>query len=66
VNDDKAYLLEEAKELYKNNNYMKSIEILKKYVRLHRNSVEGHYLLGMSLINSNEFNLGIDELLHTL
>lgn len=35
-------------------------------MRLQKNSVEGHYLLGMSLINNNEFNLGIDELLHTL
>jgi hypothetical protein len=42
--DDKAYMLNGAKELYKSNNYVRSIEILKKYVRLHRNSVEGHYL----------------------
>lgn len=37
--DDKTYMLDEAKELYKSNNYVRSIEILKKYVRLHRNSV---------------------------
>jgi hypothetical protein len=35
-------------------------------VRLHRSSVEGHYLLGMSLINTNDFVAGIDELLLTL
>ena len=51
--DDRASLLEEAKELYKSSNYLKSIEVLKKYVRLHRNSTEAHYLLGMSLINNN-------------
>ena len=33
---------------------------------MHRTSIEGHYLLGMSLINNNEFNLGIDELSRTL
>lgn len=35
-------------------------------MRLHRSSVEGHYLLGMSLINTNDFIGGIDELLLTL
>jgi tetratricopeptide (TPR) repeat protein len=64
--DEKTYLLDEAKEFYKNNNYGKAVEVLRKYLRIHRNAVEAHYLLGMSLINSNEFNLGIEELTHTL
>ena len=33
---------------------------------MYRTSIEGHYLLGMSLINNNQFNLGIDELNKTL
>lgn len=64
--DDKTTLLEEAKELYKGGNYVKSIDLLRKYVRLHRGSVEGHYLLGMGLINSNEYSIGIDELSYAL
>jgi len=33
---------------------------------MHKTSIEAHYLLGMSLINNNEFGPGIESLVRTL
>lgn len=39
MGDDRNYLLDEAKQLYRTNNYTKSIDLLKKYVKLHKGSI---------------------------
>lgn len=36
VNNDRNYILEEAKECYKNNDFQRSIELLKKYVKFNK------------------------------
>lgn len=33
--------------------------MLRKYVKFNKNCSEARYLLGMSLINNNQFSLGI-------
>lgn len=66
VGDDKNIAIQEAKEYYKGGNYAKAIQILRRLLKVYRNSIEAHYLLGMSLINNNQFNLGIDQLTHTI
>lgn len=37
--DDKNGPIEEAKEQYKNSNYGKAIEILRKYIKVHRSAI---------------------------
>ena len=55
VGEERNEALEQAKELYKSGSYGRSVEVLRKFMRGHRGSVEGRYLLGMSLINNSEF-----------
>lgn len=38
VNNDRNYILEEAKECYKCNDFQRSIELLRKYVRFNKDS----------------------------
>lgn len=66
ANQDRNYILEEAKEYYRRNEFLKSVELLKKYVKFNKDCSEARYFLGMSYINNNEFSLGIQELLETL